>query len=128
MAKSSPDFRQPHWWTDAHDTAWDHVRETFRSKWEARRAEQADVSAGAEDWDEIEPAVRFGFGRRRAEPDRESSAPSDEPSTDRSDWDPELEATLEQEWDSMHHPAEDNAAPRLWHDVRQFVHRGWFGP
>lgn len=129
MAQSSPNFRRPHWWTDEHDTAWDRVREAFRSKWEARRAQAPEVSAEAEDWDEIEPAIRFGYGRRRADGTAEEPrTPPQESKEASSDWDPELEATLEQEWDTMHHVPEDNAAPRLWHDVRQFVHRGWFGP
>lgn len=122
MAKSQPSFPQPHWWTDVHNRAWDHAREAFRARWEQQ--EPAEPSAKAGEWDEVEPAIRFGFGRRRLPPVAEPEVKPTEPP----DWDPELEAKLEQEWDSMHNVSEESAAPRLWNDVRQFVHRGWFGP
>jgi hypothetical protein len=117
-------FRQPRWWTDAHNSAWDHVREAFRTKWEQNRV--AEPAAEARDWEEAEPAIRFGFGARRrvSQPAEAQEAPQ----ASQSDWDPETEALLEQEWDSMHHPSDDGFMPRLWHDVRQFVHRGWLGP
>lgn len=115
MPDSKPKFRQPHWWSDVHNTAWEHVREAFRSKWDELHA--------SEPWDEVESPIRFGFGaRRRAqlEPAPEQQATAD--------WDPELEAKLEQEWDSMHDASEARRVPHLWNDVRQFVHRGWLGP
>ena len=118
MSDSSPNFRQPHWWTDAHNAAWDHVREAFRNKWEENRPEQP-----ARGWDEVEPAIRFGFGWRRRPPESEQAKPAPD-----EEWDPELEARLEQDWDSMHKTDEEPREPHLWHDVRQFVHRGWVGP
>lgn len=122
MAKPEQ-FRQPRWWTDAHNSAWDHVREAFRTKWEQNRAAEPVVHAS--DWDEAEPAIRFGFGARRRAQQPPEAQPSQAPE---SEWDPETEALLEQEWDSMHHSSDDGFMPRLWHDVRQFVHRGWLGP
>ncbi|HWA72666.1 MAG TPA: hypothetical protein VG937_10035 [Polyangiaceae bacterium] len=119
MTNSQQKFRQPHWWTDVHNKAWDHVREVFRSKWEEQRA----ADAQGESWEQVESPIRFGFGARRREDPELSSQQESDP-----DWDPELEATLEQEWDSMHDASEAGSAPHLWHDVRQFVHRGWLGP
>jgi hypothetical protein len=120
---NSGQFRQPRWWTDAHNSAWDHVREAFRTKWDQERA--AGARDNAPHWDEVEPAIRFGFGARRR------PEPAPEPESQRasaSEWDPETEALLEQEWDTMHTVPEDGFMPRLWHDIRQFVHRGWLGP
>ena len=116
-------FRQPRWWTDAHNSAWDHVREAFRAKWELRQ--EAEPNSEPSEWDDVEPAIRFGFGARRRAPEPEEPR---EAEASPPDWDPETEAMLEEEWDSMHHSPEEGFMPRLWHDVRQFVHRGWLGP
>ena len=90
-------------------------------KWEQSRA--ADPASS--EWGEAEPAIRFGFGARRRAP---QPAEPKEVEASQSEWDPETEALLEQEWDSMHQTSDQGFVPRLWHDVRQFVHRGWLGP
>ena len=118
MAHSPPQFRQPHWWTDVHNRAWEHVREAFRAQWDERRRNEPE----AEPWEHVESPIRFGFGARR----RAESEPA--PTREGGDWDPEVEALLEQDWDSMHDASDAGNAPHLWHDVRQFVHRGWLGP
>lgn len=118
MSDAPSKFKQPSWWTDAHNKAWDHVREAFRNQQDAARA-----AAPARDWDEVEPAIRFGFGARRRAPETQQTLTAAQ-----EEWDPELEATLQQDWDSLHQTEEAPRQAHLWHDVRQFVHRGWFGP
>jgi hypothetical protein len=107
MATTSPDAR-PHWWNDDHESAWDKVKHLFQRSFGAHPSPHRQ-------WTEAEPGLRFGYGaRRRANEDA---------------WDEEVEARLEQEWDTIHHQPEDSPGPvRTWHDVRQFVHRGWLGP
>jgi hypothetical protein len=61
-----------------------------------------------ERWEEVEPAMRYGHGARQEHPEQV-------------EWNEELELQLRREWEEM-------APSRLWHDVRQFVHRGWMGP
>lgn len=110
MAKAESASRHPSWWNDSHVSAWELVREAFRENWDADGSQTRGVGTP---FTQAEPALRFGYGARR-EFDAE--------------WDPSIEARLESDWDNLHddRPLED--PPRLWDDVRQFVHRGWMGP
>jgi bacterioferritin len=91
---------------------WEGVREAFRAKLAGPR-----TSRPADSWESVEPALRFGYDARQRQP-----SASDE-------WDSDLEARLQQEWDTLSHSAADEPrATSPWYDVRQFVHRGWLGP
>jgi hypothetical protein len=79
-------------------------REALPAPGQPNRAERSED----ERWEDVEPAMRYGHGARQKYPEQP-------------EWNEELELQLRREWEEM-------APSRLWHDVRQFVHRGWMGP
>jgi hypothetical protein len=110
MANAHSSSRQPRWWNESHTSAWEAAREAFRQRWDADGSQSRGVGKAFAD---AEPALRFGYSARREF---------------KEDWDPELEARLQNEWDTLHDPRPPEEEPRFWDDVRQFVHRGWMGP
>ena len=85
--------RRPAWWTDKHNAAWDHVKEALREE------------AGLRDWEQVESAVRFGYGARKE-------------FAEVLGWDAALEGRLRHEWT---HLKDGNT----WEDVRPHVRHGW---
>jgi hypothetical protein len=130
MQTSSP-FRNPSWWNDNHSSGWERTKEALRRDWEQTKADLTDggrelnQDAGdtvkqatgdqaipprdvpnppdADDWDTIEPAVRYGYGARHHYANR--------------DWDDELEGTLRQDWEAT--------GGSSWDRVKSAVRRGW---
>lgn len=135
MNSIDPTTQIPKWWTTSHASGWDRVKEALRRDWEQTKADLgANGSALNQDvgntvrqalgkesiplenvpnpesprWEDVEAAVRYGYGARV----QFGEMP---------EWDEEMETRLRQEWEGM-------GPGRVWHDVRQFVHRGWMGP
>lgn len=137
----------PGWWTESHSSGWERVKAALRRDWEQTKTHFSSSgtdlnqtvgdtlrqAAGTEPippgelpnpesqeqrqdqrvdaparWEDVESAVRYGYGARQE-------------FRERPEWDEELEMRLQREW-------EDIEPGRVWHDVRQFVHRGWMGP
>jgi hypothetical protein len=118
----------PRWWTDDYTSAWDRVKEAFRRDWEQTKH---DWGAGGRDlkqdvpdtlgqaagtrpvppphqpnYEEDEPAARFGYGARRYYGNRYPQ------------WNNELEATLRQDWESVRYDQD-------WDRARRAIRRGW---
>lgn len=100
---------RPAWWNAAHDSAWDRVKHLFQRRIESE--------PDGREWTQVERAVQFGYGARQQ---------AHETGTD--EWDADVEAQLEREWDTLHYSEDLPPPAHTWHDVRQFVHRGWVGP
>ncbi|HEY8943904.1 MAG TPA: hypothetical protein VIM73_06575 [Polyangiaceae bacterium] len=133
----------PQWWNESHSSGWERVKEALRRDWEQTKADLggggSELHQGIKDtvrqalgkepipprdlpnpaswsptggaparWEDVESAVRYGYGARQQ-------------FSDLPEWDEELETRLRMEWEEI-------APGRTWHDVRQFVHRGWMGP
>ena len=76
----------PTWWNSEHESGWDRVRAAFRRDWEQTKHDfgghEPDLNqnvddtvaqmagkkpippAGQPNWDQYEPAYRFGYGAR----------------------------------------------------------------
>ena len=98
------------WWSKDHDTAWDHVKDAFRRDWEQTKHDlggnKPDLNQDVPDtvkqaagkqiippvdvpnFDEHEPAFRFGYGARRHY------------GKDFPKWDDKLERKLHDDWSS----------------------------
>jgi hypothetical protein len=131
---------KPRWWSDSHNNAWEHVRDSLKREWETteRRAELAqDVDTAFErtvgetrsdsgeprnvevdraanipdddfepvNWEQIEPALRYGAGARQQYPEYTV-------------WTEDLEARLRRDWGE----ANDESA---WGRIKDYVRRGW---
>jgi hypothetical protein len=80
-------YPRPNWWTNEHDSAWDRVKAAFRRDWEQTKhdfgGDERDLDQDVDDtvgqaagtrpipppgtpnFEEYEPALRFGYGARR---------------------------------------------------------------
>ena len=124
--------RNPSWWTDQHSSAWQRTKEALRRDWEQTKADvssgghelnqdvgdtvkqaagkqaippgNAPNSGGTTDWDENEPAIRFGYGASQYYTDKQ--------------WTPELEGKMRSDWDST-------GSGSSWDRVKAAVRRGW---
>jgi len=122
--------RDPAWWRAEHSSGWDRVREAFRRDWEQTKHDfggdepdlKQDVNdtvaqaagkrsippPGVPNWDEYEPAARFGHGARRH---YASTYPA---------WDMNLESRLREDWRTMR-----GGDVYDWERYRGAVYRGW---
>ena len=72
-------MKKPSWWNNQHEGTWDRVKHAMKRDWEqtkhdfgSKEAPDLDQSvgdtvkqmAGKEQWDEVEPAYRYGVGAR----------------------------------------------------------------
>jgi hypothetical protein len=125
------DRRNPGWWNNQHDSAWERVKEALRRDWEQTKA---DLSKGGtdlnqdigdtigqaagkkpipapnqptpdDDWNQAEPAFRYGTGAR-------------EQYADENDWNERLEGKLREEWNDLR-------TGRTWDEVRGYVRHVW---
>jgi hypothetical protein len=114
----------PKWWSKEHDSAWDRVKEAFQRDWEQTKhdfgGDEPDIdqnvddtvgqaagsrpipSPGEPNFDEHEPAFRFGYGARRQYGSRFAK------------WDEGLENELRRDF------GDDK-----WDRCRTAVRRGW---
>jgi hypothetical protein len=124
--------KDPSWWTETHSTGWQRTGAALRRDWEQTKADfgaggfDLDQDVGdtlkqasgkevippgtmpnpgrAADWDENEPALRYGYGAGHYYPDNE--------------WNEELEGKLRKDWDST-------GSSSSWERVKAAVRRGW---
>lgn len=116
------------WWSKDHDSAWDHVKAAFRRDWEQTKhdlgGKKPDLNQDVPDtvkqaagkqiipppsvpnFDEHEPAFRFGYGARRHY------------GKEYPKWDSKLERTLQNDWS----PSSDGTS---WTRYSQAVRRGY---
>lgn len=128
--KESSTYRDPSWWNESHSSAWERTKEALRRDWEQTKA---DVSDGGKElnqdvgdtvkqsmgkqaippgdrpnppdsWDELEPAVRYGYGARQHYQGQ--------------DWNDEVEGRLRKDWEA----SGDSSS---WDRVKAAVRRGW---
>lgn len=121
--------RHPSWWQGEHDSAWDRIKGAFHRDWEQTKydfgGEEPDleqdagdtigqmtgaqpIPEGTSDWDEYEPAYRFGYGARH------------QYGAAYQDWNDDLEARLYADWSDTYGGTEDD-----WGRYRPHVRRGW---
>jgi len=125
--------QDPTWWTDEHASAWDRIKAAFQRDWEQTKH---DIGAGGADldqdvhetigqaagtqrvppgnqpnFDEDEPAARFGYGARR------------QYGRTYTEWDDRLEARLKEDWESV-----KDRSRAGWENARRAVRRGWEYP
>ncbi len=122
-------YNNPKWWSPDHQSAWDRIKAAFRRDWEQTKADVSskgqelnqDVddtvkqAAGKQpippagvpnrDFDELEPALRYGYGARTQYGDD-------------NDWNDRIEGKLREEW-------QDLKSGRTWDDMKGAVRRGW---
>jgi len=129
-------MKNPSWWNDKHEGAWDRIKSAMQRDWEQTKADLfsksgRDLDQGADDtvkqalgkepippagvpnpsaqdkeWDNIAPSYRLGVGAR------------EQYGTDYADWDPKLESRLSDDW-----KATDDKRP--WDEVKSTVRRAW---
>lgn len=134
QAQRSSAYKDPTWWNSAHTSGWERTKDALRRDWEQTKADLSkgghdlnqDVgdtvkqsmgkepippgnrrnppSSTRQDWDEYEPAVRYGFGARHHYGAQE--------------WNDDLEKKLRKDWD-------DGGQPSTWERMKAAVRRGW---
>jgi hypothetical protein len=129
MAATAARYRNPNWWNAEYDSGWDRVKAAFRRDWDQTKHDfggdepdlkqdigdtvgqatgRKPIPPGAQpNFEEYEPAARFGYGARRQYGSRYSA------------WNNELENQLRQDWEAT---ADTNAG---WDRYRYAVRRGW---
>lgn len=129
MANTSKNT-DPQWWNDGYNSAWERTKEALHRDWEQTKADVSDrgkelnqdvadtvkQAAGKQaippgdrpnpaDWNDAEPAVRYGYGARQYYADRE--------------WNDDLERDLSKDW--------KGTGDSSWDRVKHAVRRGWDG-
>lgn len=128
--KTSYAYKNPQWWNDEHESAWDRVKQAMQRDWDQTKHDfggdepdtDQDVNntvkqaAGKEPipprrvptYEDVEPAYRLGYGARR------------QYGTKYPTWNNEVESHLKREWD-------DIAPSRrgTWEQDRAVIRRGW---
>jgi hypothetical protein len=121
-------LQNPSWWTQEHSSAWDRVKEAFRRDWEQTKhdwgGDEPDLKQDVNDtvaqaagkkpippphqpnYDEVEPAVRFGYGARRQ---YGRTYPA---------WNSQLESQLRSDWQATYLGMD-------WDRYNTGVRRGW---
>jgi hypothetical protein len=121
-------YKNPQWWTDAHDTVWNRVKLAIKRDWDqtkhdlggndpdtkqnvsntSRQAIGKEVIPPQRDPTDadVESAHRFGFGARSQYRDEYP------------EWDDELEAQLKRDWQAT-------GAAENWDQNRDAVRYGW---
>jgi hypothetical protein len=129
MATPSSRYRNPSWWNQEHDSGWDRVKQAFRRDWDQTKhdfgGDEPDMKQDVNDtvgqaagkkpippgdqpnFDEYEPAARFGYGARRQYGSRYSA------------WNSDLEDQLRRDWESTADAGDG------WDRYRSAVRRGW---
>lgn len=116
--------RDPSWWTNDNTSGWDRVKAAFRNDWEQTKhdfggkgrdldqdvddtlkqmaGKQSTVAgAAANDFDEYEPAFRYGYGARQHY------------GTQYPQWNEDVEDRLRSDWSGD------------WNRDRDYIRRGW---
>ena len=123
-------YKNPDWWNEDHDSAWERAREAFRRDWDQTKhdfgGDEPDThqkirntvkqATGKEPipprrqpvYEDVEPAYRFGYGARAQFGDEYS------------DWNDELESRLKHDWDNLSTSRKEN-----WERDRRAIRHGW---
>jgi hypothetical protein len=121
--------RNPSWWTQQYDSSWERVKAAFRRDWDQTKhdfggkepdldqnvGDTAKQAAGKEaipprgvpNFEEEEPALKFGYGARQHFGNQYPA------------WNNELESHLKKEWQTANQDQDD------WERQRLAVRRGW---
>jgi hypothetical protein len=122
--------RDPSWWTPDHASAWERVKEAFRRDWEQTKHDlggaEPDLVQDVDDtvkqavgkqpippqnrpnFEDHEPAYRFGYGARR------------QYGNTYREWNDDLASRLQSDWKATNpDPDED------WQQYQSAVRRGW---
>lgn len=121
-------YKNPAWWTNEHDSAWQRVKEAFKRDWDQTRhdfgGKQPDTAQNVKDtvkqaagkepipprgtpaYELVEPAYRFGYGARAFYRQKYPQ------------WDANLEAQLRRDWQTS--SPEGN-----WNEDVAYIRRGW---
>ena len=122
------DTRNPNWWNERHESAWDRIKAAFKRDWDQTKhdfgARQSDTNQDVDDtvkqavgqqpvpprgeptYEEAEDAYRFGYGARS------------QYGSSYAGWDDQLEQQLEHDWTGTY-------SGREWNRFRDLVRRGW---
>ncbi|HEV2696232.1 MAG TPA: hypothetical protein VG347_25325 [Verrucomicrobiae bacterium] len=128
MNQTTHQYKNPEWWTDETDSAWDRVKLAIKRDWDQTKhdlgGEQPDTNQnignttrqasgkeaipprGEPAYDEQEAAYRFGYGARS------------EYGAEHSKWDDELESRLREDWEALD-------TDRDWETDRAAIRYGW---
>lgn len=120
--------RNPKWWNQQHDSAWERVKAAFKRDWDQTKHDfggrQPDTDQDVDDTikqaagtqpipprgqptiEEREDAYRFGYGARAHYGQRYNA------------WDNQVEAELQRDW-------RETYRDRDWDQHREQVRRGW---
>jgi hypothetical protein len=123
-------YKNPKWWNEENDSAWDHVKEAMKRDWDQTKhdfgGDEPDTDQNVNNtvrqasgkeaipprreptYEELEPAYRFGYGARSKY------------GTNYPDWDAELETNLKRDWETI--------APerkQTWMQDRAAIRYGW---
>jgi hypothetical protein len=123
-------YRDPSWWNRDYDSGWERTKAAFRRDWEQTKhdfgGKTPDLKQDVDDtvkqaagkqsipppyqpnYEDFEPAYRFGFGARRH---YGSTYPA---------WDDQLETQLRSDWMATYPDAEYD-----WNRYRSHIRRGW---
>lgn len=120
--------RNPRWWNQQNESAWERVKAAFKRDWDQTRhdfgANKPDTDQqvgdtvkqaagkqpipprGQPTYEEVEDAYRFGYGARSYYGGQYAA------------WDDELEARLQRDWRETYNE-------RDWKQYRESIRRGW---
>ncbi len=123
-------YKNPSWWNDDTDSAWDHVKDAFKRDWDQTKhdfgGKEPDTRQNVSDtvkqatgtqvapprgepvYEKAEMAFRYGYGAR-AHYGRKHPT-----------WNPDLETQLRQDWHAAN-PGDE----RFWDENGEFVRSGW---
>ena len=121
-------YKNPTWWTNENDSAWERTKAAFKRDWDQTKhdmgGKQPDTDQQVSDtvkqasgkeiipprgipaWDKAEPAYRFGYGARSYYGKKYSK------------WDDQLENELKRDWQTTN-------PDRKWNDDREYIRHGW---
>jgi hypothetical protein len=121
-------YKNPTWWTDNNDRAWDRAKAALKRDWDQTKHDmggsQPDTNQSARHtmrqasgkesipprgeptYEELEPAYRFGYGARS------------EYGRDYPYWDSELETRLKEDWSATE-------PTRKWEQDRDAIRYAW---
>jgi len=119
--------RNPSWWNQEHESAWERVKEAFKRDWDQTKHDmggnEPDTDQDVDDtvkqaagkqpipprghrtYEDVEDAYRFGYGARSHYAKYYK------------DWDDEVETQLREDWEQTY--------GGRWTDYRSAVRLGW---
>jgi hypothetical protein len=121
-------YKNPNWWTQDNDSAWERVKEAFKRDWDQTKhdfgGKQPDTAQNVSDtvkqasgnepipprgtpaYEKIEPAYRFGYGARSFYRQKHPK------------WNASLEAELQRDWKASYPQGN-------WNEDVEYIRYGW---